>query len=93
MTRLERSGALLALAGALAAPAPATAYEERVHQLIGERALPSTMPRDLARATPVDVDELRSATWRAGAGHPDASVRERFIARHPSERQFDGWAW
>ena len=74
-------------------PAPALAYEERVHQLIGERALPATMPRDLARATPVDVDELRSATWRAGAGHPDASVRERFIARYPSERQFDGWAW
>ena len=94
MARASRHGpVLLALAGALAAPAPAVAYEERVHQLIGERALPSTMPRDLARATQVDVDELRSATWRAGAFHPDAFVRERFVARYPSERQFDGWAW
>ena len=41
----------------------------------------------------MDVDELRSATWRAGAGHPDPAVRERFVARYPSERQFDGWAW
>ena len=85
--------AALAVLSALAAPAPAVAYEERVHQLIGERALPATMPRDLARATSVDVDELRSATWRAGAGHPDPAVRERFITRYPSERQFDGWAW
>jgi hypothetical protein len=83
------TGALVALVAAM----PALAYEERVHQLIGERALPATIPRDLARATPVDVDELRSATWRAGAGHPDPAVRERFVAHYPSERQFDGWAW
>ncbi len=88
----RRLPGLLALC-ALAAPGGAAAYEERVHQLIGERALPASMPRDLGRITPVDVDELRSATWRAGAGHPDPAVRERFVARHPSERQFDVWAW
>ncbi len=90
---MRRPAAALAVLWALSAPGAARAYEERVHQLIGERALPATLPRDLARATPVDVDELRSATWRAGAGHPDPAVRERFVARHPSERQFDGWAW
>jgi hypothetical protein len=90
---VRRPAAALALLWALAAPERSRAYEERVHQLIGERALPATLPSDLARATQVDVDELRSATWRAGAGHPDPAVRERFVARYPSERQFDGWAW
>ena len=51
------------------------------------------MPRDLGRATAGDVDELRIATWRAGAAHPDRAVRERFLARYPSEAGFDGWAW
>ncbi len=85
--------AVLGLLAALGAPGPARAYEERVHQLIGERALPAAMPRDLGRATPADVDELRGATWHAGAGHPDPAVRERFISRYPSLREFDGWAW
>ena len=93
MRRPDGIGAILVLLTVLGAPGAASAYEERVHQLIGERALPAAMPRDLARATPADVDELRSATWRAGAGHPDPAVRERFLSRHPSERQFDGWAW
>jgi hypothetical protein len=88
------STSALALLSALAlAASPARAYEERVHQVIGERALPATLPRDLARPTPADVDELRIATWRAGAGHPDPGVRARFLARYPTERQFDGWAW
>ena len=93
MARNFRRGALLALVATLAAPARAGAYEERVHQLIGERALPATLPRDLAQATSADVDELRRATWRAGANHPDAAVRARFRSRHPSEQGFDGWAW
>lgn len=80
-------------AAALAMPGPAFPYEERVHQIIGERALPATLPRDLARPTMADVDELRAATWRAGASHPDAGVRARFLARYPSERLFDSWAW
>ena len=91
--RAARTFALAALPALVLATTPALAYEERVHQLIGERALPATMPRDLGRATPIDVDELRSATWRAGAAHPDPAVRERFVARYPSERQFDAWAW
>ncbi|HET8725779.1 MAG TPA: hypothetical protein VFM53_16400 [Anaeromyxobacteraceae bacterium] len=74
-------------------PAPAAAYEERVHQLIGERALPATLPRDLGPATAADVDELRIATWRAGASHPDPAVRARFLARWPTEAGFDAWAW
>ena len=93
MARISRRGALLALVAALAAPVPSAAYEERVHQLIGERALPATLPRDLARATPVDVDELRRATWRVGANHPDAAVRAAFLARYPAESSFDAWAW
>ncbi len=94
MSRRGASGAWIAgLAAAAALASPASAYEERVHQLIGERALPVTLPRDLGQATPADVDELRDATWRAGAGHPDPAVRARFLARWPSERQFDAWAW
>ena len=93
MARPGPPGCLLLLAAALAVPASAWAYEERVHQLIGERALPATLPRDLARPTMADVDELRAATWQAGASHPDPGVRARFLARYPSPGQFDGWAW
>jgi hypothetical protein len=80
-------------AAALALPGAASPYEEPVHQLIGERALPATLPADLARPTMADVDALRVATWRAGASHPDPGVRARFLSRYPSEPQFDGWAW
>ncbi len=80
-------------AAALAMPGLAFPYEEPVHQIIGERALPATLPRDLARPAMADVDELRVATWRAGASHPDPGVRARFLSRFPSEARFDGWAW
>ena len=93
MSRRAISGAVLLAATTLAMPVPASAYEERVHQLMGERALPATLPGDLARPTIVDVDELRVATWRAGASHPDPGVRARFLARFPAEQRFDGWAW
>jgi hypothetical protein len=82
------------LAAALAAVPPrARAYEERVHELIGQRALPASLPATLARPTQADVDELRLATWRAGAGHPDPAVRARFLARWPTDASFDAWAW
>ena len=84
--------AALALAVA-ALPRPAHGYAEAVHQLIGERALPPGLPADLAAPTLADVDALRAATWRAGATHPDASIRARFLARYPSEESFDAWAW
>jgi hypothetical protein len=93
MSRRAIPGSLLLVGAALAFPAPARSYEERVHQLIGERALPATLPRDLARPSMADVDELREATWLAGASHPDPGVRERFLSRVPSRRDFDGWAW
>ena len=64
---------ILVLAFALAAPPWAAGYEERVHQLIGERALPATMPRDLGRATPADVHQLPTPTRRAGPAHPARS--------------------
>jgi hypothetical protein len=92
MTRSLRATAALLAAGLLSA-GPASAYEERVHQLIGERALPRDLPRDLVRPAPADVDELRAAAWRAGAAHPDPAVRARFLALYPSERGFDAWAW
>jgi hypothetical protein len=93
MSRNSPRLALLALSAALAAPDLARAYEERLHQIIGERALPATMAGELARATQRDVDELRLATWRAGASHPDAAVRARCLARYPAEERFDAWAW
>jgi hypothetical protein len=91
-TRLARLAAVAAAALA-AHPPPARAYEERVHQLIGERALPASLDGDLARPSMADVDELRRSVWRAGAAHPDAAVRARFLARWPSEAGFDAWAW
>ena len=93
MSRRAISRAVVLAAAALAMAGPAFPYEEPVHQIIGERALPATLPRDLARPTMADVDELRAATWQAGSSHPDAGVRARFLARFPSERLFDGWAW
>ena len=93
MSRIAPRIALLALCAVLAGPGQARAYEERVHQLIGERALPATMPGGLPRATHLDLDELRLATWRAGASHPDPAVRARFLASHPAEERFDAWAW
>jgi len=93
MSRRASASSVMLAAAALAMPGPAFPYEERVHQIIGERALPATLPRDLARPTMADVDELRAATWQAGASHPDAGVRARFLARYPSERLFDSWAW
>jgi hypothetical protein len=71
----------------------AAPYEEGMHQLIGARALPADLPRGLARAGPADAESLRRATWRAGAAHPDAGVRRRFLARWPEEAAFDAWAW
>jgi hypothetical protein len=64
-----------------------------MHQLIGERALPADLPTGLVPPTPADVDALRRATWRAGATHRDAAVRERFLRRYPTEEGFDAWAW
>jgi len=93
MSRRAISSAVVLAAAALAMPGPGFPYEEPVHQIIGERALPATLPRDLARPTMADVDELRAATWRAGASHPDPAVRARFLSRFPSEPGFDGWAW
>ncbi len=93
MSRPAHAFALLALSAALVTPDRARAYEERVHQIIGERALPASTSVDLPRATQRDVDELRVATWRAGANHPDAGVRARFLARYPAEERFDAWAW
>ncbi|MGA8891437.1 MAG: hypothetical protein WB493_07710, partial [Anaeromyxobacteraceae bacterium] len=85
--------AAVLLAAGLLLPGAARAYEERVHQLIGERALPRDLPQGLVRPTQADVDELRIATWRAGASHPDPAVRARFLALYPSEARFDAWAW
>jgi len=78
---------LLALSG------PASAYEEGVHQLIGERALPVALPRGLARPGPEDAAALRRAAWDAGATHPRSDVRRRFLARYADAAGFDAWAW
>ena len=83
--------ALPLLLAALALPAPA--YEEGLHQRIGERALPGDLPRALPAPSAADAAALRRAAWRAGASHPDAGVRRRFLARWPDEAAFDDWAW
>jgi len=83
--------AFLALSFLLATPA--RAYDEWVHQLIGERALPGDLPRALAPASRAGVEALRAATWAAGASHSDPSVRARFRARYPRAAAFDDWAW
>ncbi len=81
------------LLAAAAAGAPAArAYEQALHQFIGERVLPADLPGDLVEPASDDVDALRHAIWRAGAGHPDPAVRSRFLARFPGEAVFDAWA-
>ena len=90
------SGPRAALVGVacLALAARADAYEERVHALLEERALPpETLALPLQPATLADADALRLAIWHAGAEHPDAEVRRVFLARYPSADGFDGWAW
>jgi len=87
-----RAIAQAALAAALLAPAGARAYEEALHQFIGESALPGDLPSDLARPTAEDAAELRRAIWSAGAGHRDARVRASFVARYPAPDAFDAWA-
>jgi len=77
-------------AAALYVPA-ARAYEEALHQFIGEQALPRDLPRDLARPGAADAEALRRAVWSAGARHPDAGVRASFLARYPSDVAFDEW--
>jgi hypothetical protein len=72
----------------------ARAYEERIHTLLEERALPADLAATpLVPATLDDADALRRAIWSAGAAHPDADVRRRFIARYPTEAGFDRWAF
>jgi hypothetical protein len=72
----------------------AEGYEERIHSLLEERALPGeVVAATYAPATLEDADALRRAVWRAGAQHPDASVRQAFLRRYPAEESFDRWAW
>ncbi|HZZ84546.1 MAG TPA: hypothetical protein VFE30_08410 [Anaeromyxobacteraceae bacterium] len=93
MSWAARAAGLAAAALLLLAGLPARAYDEWVHQLIGERALPSGLPRGLAPPARADLDALRAATWEAGAAHPDPAVRSRFLARYPTAAAFDDWAW
>jgi hypothetical protein len=73
---------------------PAHAYEENVHALLEEKALPpELLATPVAPATVADADALRAALWTAGAGHPDADVRRRFLARFPTAAGFDRWAF
>jgi len=94
---VRRGGRLAALAAAgllaLGAPARAAAYEEGLHELVGERALPDDLPRALVRPGATDAAALRRAAWQAGATHPDPDVRRRFLARYPGATAFDDWAW
>jgi hypothetical protein len=94
--RLASAHALAAtglLALAIGLPESAAAYEEGLHQLIGERALPDDLPRGLARPGAGDAAALRRAAWQAGATHPADDVRRRFLARYPDAAALDDWAW
>jgi hypothetical protein len=66
----------------------AHAYEERIHRLLEERALAAAV-LDLAVSS--EAASIRSLVWRAGAEHPDAEVRRRFLARWPTE--WDDWSF
>jgi len=63
-------------------------YEERVHRLLEERALPAEL---LDAPIALEVVSLRSIVWKAGAEHPDLELRKRFLARWPSE--WDDWGF
>jgi hypothetical protein len=82
----------LPLAALLLSAAPAAAYDEPTHELLTARAFPEVAGGGLAPATAADLLALRRAVWQAGAGHPDAEVRRRFLARFPEEAGFDAWS-
>jgi hypothetical protein len=82
------------LAAVLRAELRVDAYEERVHALIEERALPpEILATPLVPATLDDADALRVALWHAGAEHPDVAVKRAFLSRYPSVDAFDRWAF
>lgn len=84
---------LVVLVG-IALAARAGAYEEGIHALLEERALPpELLGAPIVPATLDDADALRLAVWREGATHPDLEVRRAFIARYPTAEGFDRWAW
>src|SRR5262249_30636164 len=96
----RRAGAMLAcmrrllvLVGVVLA-APAGAYEEDIHSLLEERALPPELLGAPVVPAPLeDADALRLAVWHASANHPDVEVRRAFLARYPTAKGFDRWAW
>jgi hypothetical protein len=86
--------ALVPLSLVALAAAPALAYDEQIHTLLEERALPrELLATPVVPATLEDADALRAAIWAAGAAHPDPDVRRRFLARFPTAAGFDRWAW
>jgi len=79
------------LATLLAFAAPARAYDQPTHVLLTTSAVADL---DLGPAPPTtdeDLAALRQAVWEAGAHHPDAAVRARFLARYPDAAGFDAW--
>lgn len=89
-----------ALTGCLCAAGPAFAYNEALHAFITGRALgpaagaPGLGPVVLP-AGAGDLDAFRALFWTTASGLPDAdaALRQEFLARFPTARSFDAWAF
>lgn len=86
----------LLCAGLLCAAPPARAYSEVLHAFLTGRALSgpaSPAGPSLPPATPRDLEAFRALFWATASTHPDAALREGFLARFPTSRSFDAWAF
>lgn len=81
----------MVVVGLVAGAPHAHGYSEEIHALIDERALPAVPAEPPPGAD--DMLALREVIWRAGATHPDARVRERFLFYYPTIERFDAWAF
>jgi hypothetical protein len=82
------------LVSLLLASSAAHAYNEEIHALLGERAFAAELRQTpLVPASAADVARLRTEIWQVGSTHPDARVRDAFLARWPTLQSFDDWAF
>jgi hypothetical protein len=67
----------------------ASAYEQRIHELLSRQAYGATTVPVGGQAS---VHALRERVWHAGAESADPALRQRFLARYPTLAAFDAWA-
>lgn len=90
----RRLPALLALIAAMVPWQTALAYGNFVHGLLPREILTSSrMLTVLPAVTPTDFRDFRRHFYQTAAQLPDLALRQRFLARYPSEAAFDAPAF